>query len=322
MTVQETLSDNILGILDIARYAPSVHNTQPWVVQLANESIVVTINPDYRLRDGDPTGRQTTISLGIFAEALSIAAAVYDLRASDFQLDQDGCTIAFNEASAVDKPDVELLKNRCTDRSIYKSTDISAETLASITNFDKPASIDVLATNDRDIIEVVAKLTSQGIGLAMSSPGFRTELSEYLVTPWSKKSRGIATRSLYISRLLQPFEPWLVKSGVITGPEAKLEKRRWQSASAIVFICSEGDMQGSWFDVGRAYLRTSLAIEAAGLSQATSAAIVEASDFHEDVENVLSTTKRIQAVIRIGRGKTQRFHSPRVSADELLATSN
>jgi hypothetical protein len=322
MAVKETLSDNILGILEIARYAPSVHNTQPWVVKPADESVVITIDSQHRLQDGDPTGRETIISLGIFAEALGIAAATFGLKASDFQLDQDGCTVAFNEAPAVENQDVELLKNRCTDRSIYKPIDVSAETLASVTHFDRPASVDVLATNDRDVIEAVAKLTSQGISLAMSSPGFRTELSEYLVTPWSRRTRGIATRSLYIPRLLQPFEPWLVKSGLITGPEAKLEKRRWQSAGAIVFICSEGDMQGSWFDVGRAYLRTSLAIEAAGLSQATSAAIVEASDFHEDIENVLGTTKRIQAIIRVGRGKIHRFHSPRVSADELLATSN
>jgi hypothetical protein len=77
-----------------------------------------------------------------------------------------------------------------------------------------------------------------------------------------------------------------------------------------------------WFEVGRSYLRASLEIEKAGLSQATSAAIVEASNFHEDVEQILGSNLRIQAIIRIGKGRKIRYRSPRVSARELLATSS
>jgi hypothetical protein len=214
------------------------------------------------------------------------------------------------------------LKRRCSDRSVYKPVAISPETLTAIAQARQAPGVTVLTKTDPALISTVAKLTSQGIQLAMSSPGFREELSRYLVPPGSQRQRGIATQSLYIPRLLQYFEPWLVRSGLANRPEVRLEKRRWLSASGLVFICSSGDLHEDWFRVGRSYLAVSLAIEKAGLSQATSAAIVEASDFHEDIEKLLGTTMRIQAIIRIGRGKTRRFHSPRLSAEDLLATSS
>jgi hypothetical protein len=172
---------------------------------------------------------------------------------------------------------------------------------------------------DRDVVKAAAKLTSQGIQLALSSPGFRKELSQYLVLPWSRKKRGIAVKSLHVSWLLEVMEPWLIRLGIGLKAEADLEKKRWLSASAIIVITSIGDMPKYWFEVGRTYLRVSLIVEKHSLSQATSAAVVEASDFHEDVEKLMHTKQRIQSMMRIGApGAPKRYHSPRLDAEELI----
>ncbi len=112
-----------------------------------------------------------------------------------------------------------------------------------------------------------------------------------------------------------------MKLGIGIRSEVNLERKRWESASGIILITTVGDMPKYWFEAGRAYLQAALKVEQLGLSQATSAATVEASNYHEDVEKLVDTNQRLQSVIRIGKGVQNRNHSPRVTVEELL-TSN
>ena len=60
--------------LDVARSAPSAHNTQPWSVDVAGDTLVVRADPARRLAHGDPAGRDLRLGLGAFVEAFVIAA--------------------------------------------------------------------------------------------------------------------------------------------------------------------------------------------------------------------------------------------------------
>lgn len=311
-----------LEIIEIANFAPSVHNTQPWLIEVTDNTINVSLDPKHSLQDGDPTGRQTIISLGIFAEALKIAAQYCGF----------SCQIRYKNQSAsivltgkTDKPAngslVTYLKRRCSDRSIYKPHPLSDELKDSVEKASTK-NVQVWLKTERPLVEKTAALTAQGISLALSSPGFRHELSQYLAEPWSKTKRGIAVDSLYIPKILALLEPFSMKMGLGLRTEARLEKRRWLSSSAVIFIAARGDMPEYWFETGAVYLNVALHVEKFGLSQATSAALVEASSFHEDIEDILKTNFRLQSVMRIGRGKKHRVYSPRVDAHKLIVTSN
>lgn len=322
MNIPEYIEYHLPEILEIARLAPSVHNTQPWSVETRDNQIQINLDPDYVLADGDPTGRQTMISLGIFAEAVVIAAEHVGLHVKGVELQGKSAILT---CSSIHQPgtelkEVTLLENRCSDRSVYQPAQVEAQAIHTIMKAKHSKHVSISVVTEEEILKIVAELTAKGIRLALSSPAFRKELSSYLVLPWSRKKRGIAVRSLYIPWFLEMIEPLLIRSGVGLNAESKLEKERWLSASAVVFITSKGDMPDYWFEVGRAYLQVSLAIEDLGFSQATSASLVEASNYHEDIEQLLGTTDRIQSVLRIGKGQKKREHSPRVTAKELIAT--
>src|ERR687898_2978504 len=72
------LSDGMDGwreILDDARWAPSPHNTQPWLVRVLSPETAELYAPRGRLLPvEDPTGRFETAAQGIFLEALDVAA--------------------------------------------------------------------------------------------------------------------------------------------------------------------------------------------------------------------------------------------------------
>jgi hypothetical protein len=62
-------------ILDDARWAPSPHNTQPWLVRLLSPEAAELYAPRERLLPvEDPEGRFQTAAQGIFLEALDVAA--------------------------------------------------------------------------------------------------------------------------------------------------------------------------------------------------------------------------------------------------------
>jgi hypothetical protein len=315
-------SQTLHSLVDIARLAPSVHNTQPWRVRAENSSVIVSLDRGHMLSDGDPTGRQTTISLGIFAEAICIAAESLSLAVQSVKLQDMSVVIELGSAenTKLNSDAVDLLRKRCSDRSIYTSSPLSKETTRTIESIKRNPEVNIAIITDPAKIKVIAGLTSQGIRLALSSPRFRRELSRYLTLPWSKKTRGIAVKSLYIPRLIEIMQPLFMRLGIGMDKEANVEKARWLSASGVIILTSAGDLHSHWFEIGRTYLRVSIAVEKLGLSQATSAAIVEASNFHEDIEEMLDTKQRVQALIRIGKGSKKRHYSPRVTAAELITT--
>jgi len=325
MELAQVLAEKINDIVALAGYAPSVHNTQSWRVKTRGNKIFVRVDPRYRLVDGDPTGRQTIISLGIFSEALKIAAMVNGLHASKLTFDGEEVEIHICKSGDSDNSErshtIAALKSRVTDRSIYRPIEISKSTRGQIIDAAKEITAKIWLLTDKNDVYKIAEYTSKGIGLALSNPNFRHELSTYLVVPWSKKRRGISTSSLYIPKILAVCEPLFMRLGIGLKQEVNLERRRWLSSSGIVLITTPGDMPDHWFEAGRAYLKVALKIEKLGLSQATSAAMVEASNYHEDVEAMLKTTQRLQGVIRIGQGSRHRVHSPRVSTKELITSS-
>ena len=323
MDVQTTLTQHFAEIIDMARLAPSVHNTQPWVVALRGNGVEVKVDKRHALSEGDPTGRQTMISLGVFCEALVVGAAMFGLVIVDIELQAKHATVSFGISKRTltlskSRQSTTLLHKRSSDRSVYRPTTISQANIESIEKTDIGLAASIRVVTDKSILQQIAQLTGQGIGLALSNPSFRKELSHYLLLPGSRKKRGINIRSLYINPLLAYLQPLLMRAGIGLHKEAQLERRRWLSASGVIVILADGDLSRFWLESGRAYLRASLAAEALGFSQATSAAIVEASTYHEDIEALLGTHKRILGLIRIGKGSSVRYPSPRLSPEELI----
>lgn len=317
----------LLQIVETARFAPSVHNAQPWEVTLSDTepSLLISITTKRPLTQSDATGRETFISLGIFAEACVCAARDLELGLQTLSVDEirKQITIAFKAtpSMAARSGFAELVKNRFTDRSVFKPTPITKDQLLEIEQSWTFAPSSIVCSTDSAVINEVAKLTMKGQQLAFTSDAFRHELAEYIV-PTNKSPVGIPVTSLQVGPLKRKFSKITVKNGWFKRIEMSLEYKKWASASGLVFILSEGDRTKQWIDAGRAYLHASLAIQSLGLNQSTSAAVVEASDFHEDIEKLLGTKKRILSIIRIGKGVGfhEKHHSGRLSAEEIIAT--
>jgi len=317
------LSENISNILSIARLAPSVHNSQPWRVKVKDRALVIEVEPSRQLNYGDPTGRQTYISLGIFAESCVLTINHLGHHVSKVAVSGDGSIEIHVAEKATSKDelqsDIAALEARFTDRSVYKRTSLDAKQVKLIESAWPAGKALVEVSMDPVVLKRCAELTRDGLLLALTSQDFRQELVDFLV-PSSDTPRGIPLTTLPGSRLSNVVVRKLLATGLSRKREARVEYERWLSASALVFVLAEGDSRQYWVESGRAYLRASLAVQKQGLAQATSAAIVEAADFHEDIERLLGTSRRIECLIRIGKSNIKKRRSGRLSSEQLLAT--
>lgn len=312
---QETLKK----LCHYGAFAPSVHNIQPWQFTLTEDTLIVEPSSKRILNAGDPVGRQTWISIGACVESIVVAGENLGL-STDVRLSKDKATLHFKHQDINPLIELQTIKERFTDRSHYTGEKLNKNVLSEISKCWQHSEAAVIVTDDPQIIETVSKLISQGISMALNSPHFREELAGLINGPREKRKIGIPVASLRLKGFHAVTEVSRVRKGLGIKKQALSERKAWSSASAIVFTLSKGDSQKDWFMAGRAYQRAGLTATRLGLRQATSAAIVEALDFHEDVEKLLGTRQRLQTVMRIGKSAQVPVYSPRLSNEDLLNT--
>lgn len=129
-------------ILHYASLAPSILNSQPWLVRITDKrQWIIGIDQHRRLPFLDPDNREILLSVGAFIENLSIASAAQGLRA-DVQViaqspsDQDVARIVFTYKPPIEYP-MERLKLRRTVKHGFKTKELTFETEQALGSFSK-----------------------------------------------------------------------------------------------------------------------------------------------------------------------------------------
>lgn len=322
MANSKTDSSNINEIgnaLSIASLAPSVHNIQPWKVKYDAKQI--SIFPEFKLIHGDPTHRETYISIGAFLETLIIALANYGFGSKIITVDKHHLVISLNKTKIISQTDLfEAIPKRHTNRSKFKTSPVEKHHIQAILaqKITNPISKNIIckpfATTEKDQIERYAQLISQGIKIPMLSKDFCQELSE-LIT--QKSQFGIPYRSMGTKIPYSIFK-YSLRTNKLANYVAKQEYTNWSSSPLIVSICSNGDSYKHWIDSGRLYQRCLLQATSFGYQSSTSATLVEALNFHEDIEEMLKTNYRLLATIRVGKATKKDVKSGRYALSDIL----
>lgn len=304
-----------------ARLAPSVHNVQPWEFLIDKDLLTIRPNKTRILEAGDPVGRETWISLGACAETAIIAASHHDYSTKITHVAQSGITIRLTKGTAPDVITMHDIESRFSDRSVYRHKPIDASTLEKIRSCWHSNRIELVVDADSALIKTVADLTGRGMTMAMQSAAFRNELSGLINRPLTRKSIGFSRKSLRVGIAQGMIQPWLAKSKHAIRWHKKEEAERILSAGALVMTFSKGDTLQDWFESGRAYQRAGLMASRLGLRQATTAAVVEAADFHTDIEKIVGTEHRLQTMMRVGYSSKNPVVSPRIPTAKLIKSA-
>ncbi len=120
------------SILYYASLAPSGHNSQPWFVRvLSPKEWLIGVEPDRRLPAVDPANREVLLSIGAFAENLSIAAATFGLKAemeviADDPFEHDVIKVTLKKTKPTEYP-LQRITRRMTVKHGYLSKEIKKQ---------------------------------------------------------------------------------------------------------------------------------------------------------------------------------------------------
>lgn len=315
-------ADKLVFLCRFGLLAPSVHNTQPWsFVVEPPETIRIIINQKSKLEHGDATGRQLWISLGCCIETISRVAYAYGYEVSDhidYVQQVTTLTVRHNPRLKTNLTLTKAILERRSNRNIYLKKAIPSRHLRTLRAIATPKETRVIITTDQKVIQLVADLTKRGIGIALSIPAFKKELSHLIKTNWHDGPIGMPGEVLLYKGLDAATASAKFRWLQVADGEANKEYKRAVSAAALALVFTKGDTAKYWTAAGRAYQSIGFEATQIGLDQATMASAVEAPDFHKDIEAALGTSYRLQTIMRLGYSPHLVPHSPRFNADEAI----
>jgi len=193
------------AVIAMAARAPSLHNTQPWQFRVHGDTIELLADPDRRLRQLDPDGRELMISCGAALFGLRLGLRSLGLLPVTELLPDPAQPLLAGRVRAVgrapmNKVEAELVAavpHRHTHRGAFTPGDVAARLLDALVA-DAAAEGAELLLVDRGDAHCRSALTNQLIRLVAaaaaeqeSNPDVTAELRRWVRAPGSQARDGV-----------------------------------------------------------------------------------------------------------------------------------
>lgn len=307
----EVISDPLEQIIYYASLAGNSHNTQPWYVELANDSLLY-LKADFsrKLHIVDPDARGLFISLGAFIENLELAAGSLGYKAdieitAQHKTDSDVATIHLSKSqkSGYDLKQIEI---RRTLRTPFQNIEISKEHLDKLIG-DNHSEIFYFSSSS-EVGKYIAEQT-----LAAYTQQARDDQAKQELANWIRFSNsdvekyrdGLTTSGMgitgiggfFVRNFYKP-EDSMKDSFIKTGIEKT--KEQTENCGGWLVIIQNEDSPERWIKTGRLYEKINLACRDLMVGFHPMNQMIEEDNFEKNANEHLSLPGVIQFVARIG----------------------
>lgn len=292
-----TLAPPARQVVDFARRAPSLHNTQPWRWRAEGERLDLFADRARQLPVTDPDGRGLIISCGAALAHARVAAAVLgwslDVRCGD-PGDRDllaSLRLRPGRAKPADREAFRLLKVRRTDRRRFTSWPIPAERLERLAVAVDASGISVVPVSDdvdRLRLELLAR---QACHLERATPGYLEEQDAWVDR---NPTEGVPTTSIGNDgeRGRRPSRFDLASAADPTDDV--------RSTDGALVLCAVDDGPTSWLLTGEVLCRLWVRAMQEGLSLVPLSQPVEVDQTRTALGALIGRDTHPQLVVRIG----------------------
>lgn len=309
---------------EAARWAPSIHNSQPWLLRRLPDGLGVVEDLSRAVPVIDPQGRDRTISCGaaVFNAAAALRALGHSVTVATLPDPAEASligTVRTTGPSSVPAADAELARMiplRHTHRRVYRSHAVAEE----------------------DLLDLRQAVAAEGARLSVADPAARRRLAHLLrravraqaadpelrgeVERWVRRGGpaagdvvdGIPSSALGTS----PFPvDSLVHGGHRGAPEAG-EVEEELARSTVLVVSTRGDSRHDWVVAGLALERMLLVATAKGLVATFAEQALQDPVLRPEVAEVLGIWGRPQVLLRVGRPLVDAPLTPRRPLAELF----
>jgi hypothetical protein len=310
-------------ILDDARWAPSPHNTQPWLVKVRSSDSAEVYAPRERLLPvEDPEGRFETAAQGIFLEALDIAAGKLNLTVEAEPLfpplgtDADKRSLVARlrlvpRTEPVRFP-AELLRRRRTSRLPYDGRPVDERMLAELSAVATEVGHDASFTSDTALVDWVVSLNADTLFYDLDEDDRRAEIGRWTHVDertaytqgdgFSPHTLGFpATIVRLFFRTHGVFQPTLVRALA-----RRLYLRSMRGTATVGWITGSWKTPTDCLTAGRMLLRFWLTLTARGLFLHPFGSVITSPTSHARLAERLQVSegkREIWLLLRIGSGR-------------------
>ena len=322
------LRDKLHNALEFAILAPSTHNAQPWLFELAGHTVLLRADRARALPVVDPDGRELVISCGAALFNLRVALARFGCACEvlSFPDAADPSVIASVRVIEAKEPEPGLaemfaaIPRRTTNRSAFEDTPVPPELREKLRLAAEAEGAQFTCIWADDLRASVARLVAEADVEQFRDDAFRKELSNWLHRPG--RGDGIPLHAEGVSELLDFATPvWstLVRTFDVGSGAAATHVRLAQASPLLALISTERDDRESWLAAGQALERVLLIaaddfFDASFMNQP-----IECASMRPKVRGLMGGAPHPQLLMRMGRGRAPRRAPRRALRDVLRA---
>lgn len=309
-------------LVELACQAPSVHNTQPWIWRVSNNTVRLYADTSRQLPVEDPTGRNLVISCGAALDHFQYAGRALGWETSVTRMPEGSgrdlplalVRVDRGKPSRTPAEDLEVLRNRCTDRRRFTSWPVPAAMLDSLVGTARSRGAQAGAVVDEAARLRLELLAHQAHALRAEDPIAKREQRQ-----WVGRSGGDGVPVSVLPALDDPRSIPRTRFGAGLVQESRTVV---ESGDGVIVLGGDVDEPGAWLRTGEALSALWLEATRAGLSVVPLSLPVEIDSVRSDLQRVvLKGDLHPHLLVRIGWqaiGRSQLPRTPRRSVSEVL----
>lgn len=323
----KNMEEKIKFFLEAGILAANIHNTQPWLFEIQNDTLKILPNLKRRLLYGDPHIRNLYISLGCCLRNIECIAGYYqystNIEIKKIKQKHYTIVIKFLPAKKIDinlSLQAPFINKRFSNKLPYQKKSIQSEIKKKLLDYNIDKNIKIAFFEDITLIDKTAQLQEKSVLKTASDSRFRRELSNWLRTNNTLAEDGMPgfvvgfkPLQTIIGKKLMPYTPFLFNI------MAKKDKKLLKNSALIGTIFSKGMDIDSWINSGRLYEELCLRATSLGINIAPMHAMVEDEQIYPKLMKLFNLDgMRPHMFFRLGYSTIESYHTPRRNIKKSL----
>ncbi len=250
----EAVQDQFKRMLDHAVFAPSGHNTQPWLFRLGADHLDLIADRTRGLAVVDPFDRELTISCGAALDHLVTAGRHYGKNVT-IELSPDSndadllarCRIADAVTpNASDNALFESIPHRRTTRSKFENRELPEDVSERCIELAEQLGVELTLITDSAKRSEIAELVAEGDRIQFADPRFRRELASWVHSRRGSGHDGMSGAGFGMPDILSPIGALVIRTfdlgnGIAAGDKEKIA----EGSPTLAVFSSPSDNVGS-----------------------------------------------------------------------------
>lgn len=300
--------DALEAAAEAARWAPSLHNTQPWTFSMSGAEISLRADTDRKLRVGDASGRELLIGCGaaLFTMRTAMRCEGFEPEVRTLPDPDRPSLLATLRPGAQVPADESVLalgeqiERRRTHRAGFADVPVPDGLIERLVHAAAEEGARLTPVHSPQAVGVIAALTQAAQGVQAQAQRFSLELIRWSRPPGSDRGDGVPAEGYprqpvrtdpdFPQRDYSGRHDWGTQSGA---PAAT-------SVGVVALLTTPGDSRKEWLDAGQALQHVLLHAAAHGVSAAFHTQALEMGLLREFLRNELCSGEQPQMIMRLG----------------------